>query len=49
MGYANLTADQLISMRLQGVSIAFIQNLQAQGRNGLTADELIAIKMRISN
>lgn len=49
MGYANLNADQLISMRLQGVSIAFIEDLQAKGHKGLSADEVIGIRMRGSN
>jgi hypothetical protein len=48
MGYGNLNAGQLISMRLQGVSIPFIENLQAR-RKGLSADDLIALRMRGSN
>ena len=44
-GYSNLTADQLIAMRVQGITPAYVREMQAAGFKP-SVDELIGMKVQ---
>jgi beta-lactamase regulating signal transducer with metallopeptidase domain len=46
IGYTKLTVDQLVAMKIQGVTPAYVRALQAAGYNKLTVDELIGMKIQ---
>jgi beta-lactamase regulating signal transducer with metallopeptidase domain len=44
LGYASLTADQLIALRHQGVTAEYVRELAAEGYQGLTVDDLLSLR-----
>jgi hypothetical protein len=44
LGHPNLSADQLVALRIHGVSSDFIREVQSHGFKNLNADQLIQLK-----
>jgi hypothetical protein len=45
LGYKHPEPDQLVAMRIHGVSPEFISNLQSRGMKNLTIDELVSLRI----
>jgi hypothetical protein len=44
-GYRNLSADDLVNLRIHGVSADYIQSLQRAGMTHLSADQLVRLRL----
>jgi hypothetical protein len=45
LGYRSLTADQLVQMRIHGVTPEFVRTLQQQGIRTRSADQLVRLRI----
>jgi hypothetical protein len=49
LGFSNLTADNLIALKIHGVNRSFMDEMKALGFTGLSADRAIALKIHNVN
>ena len=45
LGYRNFSADELVTMRIHGVSPEYVASLQRAGMTHLSADELVRLRL----
>ena len=45
LGYRDLTADQLVQMRIHGVSPEYVRSLQAAGMAPISPDQLVRLRI----
>jgi hypothetical protein len=46
LGYQNPTPDELVAMRIHGVSPEYISNLKSRGMKDLSIDQLVSLRIQ---